>query len=202
MGLISAWAAALISPTKESVSRYRGLKGEAQGATGLMLFLPSGYRVLNDLLIPFGDATSQIDHAVVSNYGIFVIESKNVSGSIYGKPDDSRWTACLGPKKFSFYNPIRQNATHIRALMEVTGLAEHYFHSVVFFWSDHCRFATPMPDNVRQMGLCSYIQSKRRFLLATEDVTRMVSKIESRRRPNSKENMAAHIEALKRRFPS
>ena len=42
------------------------------------------YFVLNDLYLKNGAKTTQIDHIVVSIYGIFVIETKTYKGWIYG----------------------------------------------------------------------------------------------------------------------
>lgn len=38
------------------------------------------YIVLHDLLLPYKDGTTQIDHVIISPYGIFVIETKNYTG--------------------------------------------------------------------------------------------------------------------------
>ncbi|HZZ58376.1 MAG TPA: nuclease-related domain-containing protein, partial [Opitutaceae bacterium] len=137
----------------------------------------------------------------VSNFGIFVIESKNISGAIYGSPQDREWTVCLGCSKFRLYNPLRQNAAHIKALAAATLLPERYFHSLVFFWSDNCQFKTPMPENVRRAGLCSYIQGKRRYLLSNADVRNALLRIAAKRIPSTRENIDAHVANLRRRHP-
>jgi hypothetical protein len=152
--------------------------------------------VVNNLLLPMPQGTTQIDHVVVSNYGVFVIESKNISGTIYGSAEDKYWTVCRGPSKFRLYNPLRQNATHIRALAGATGLPVRFFHSLVFFWSDNCRFKTPIPSNVLQTGLCGYIKSHRRFLLSSEDVRMAIHAIEETKLATTRANAEAHIASL------
>ena len=77
------------------------------------------YRVLNDITIPTPKGSSQIDHLVVSIYGIFVIETKNYDGWIYGGEHAEYWTQNLYGNKYQLYNPILQNAGHIRALRRV-----------------------------------------------------------------------------------
>jgi len=199
MGFFSSLAAALSDPSKENMNRLKGAKGEAQAASGMFLFLPLEYKVINDILLPTPKGTAQIDHMIVSNYGIFVIESKNISGSIYGSADDKEWTVCRGKSKFQFFNPLWQNAGHIRALAGVTRLPEGLFHSLIFFWSDDCQFKTPMPENVLQMGLCDYITSKRRYLLSNSDVRMAIRTINATRLKTTKKNMDAHVASLKRR---
>jgi hypothetical protein len=200
MGFLSSLAAAVLDPSKEKTNRWKGAKGEAQAASGMFLFLPSGYTVMNDIMLPTPKGTTQIDHVVVSNYGIFVVESKNIAGAVYGSEGDEHWTVCRGPAKFTIFNPLRQNAAHIKALAAATGLPENLFHSLVFFWSDDCSFKTPMPDNVRRTGLCAYIRSKRRYLMANGDVEAAIKRIEASRVPSTKANEEAHAANLKRRF--
>src|SRR5262249_8834416 len=50
------------------------------------------YRLFNDLILPALDGTTQIDHVIVSRYGVFVIETKNMKGWIFGSADQAVWT--------------------------------------------------------------------------------------------------------------
>lgn len=77
------------------------------------------YRVLNDVIIPTPNGSSQIDHLVVSVFGIFVIETKNYSGWILGAEHAEYWTPNIYGKKYKIYNPILQNAGHVRALRRI-----------------------------------------------------------------------------------
>lgn len=77
------------------------------------------YRVLNNVTIPTPKGSSQIDHLVVSVYGIFVIETKNYNGWIYGGEYAEYWIQNIYGKKYQFYNPILQNGGHVRALRRV-----------------------------------------------------------------------------------
>jgi hypothetical protein len=88
-------------------------------------WLPKEYIVLNDIMLPTQYSTTQIDHIVVSPYGIFVIETKNYKGWIFGHENSEEWKqSLLGKKKWygwtsqknSFRNPIRQNQAHTRAV--------------------------------------------------------------------------------------
>jgi len=85
--------------------------------------LPEGYAKLHNVIIPNGKTTSQIDHIVVSPYGIFVIETKNYQGLIYGGENAEYWTQNIYGHKKQFYNPIQQNQRHIKALQHL--LAEY-----------------------------------------------------------------------------
>ena len=92
-----------------------------------------GRRFFNDVLLEIGNTSCQIDHIVVSIFGIFVIETKNYSGIIYGKEKDNKWTQYLGDRKYRFYNPIKQNERHIEVLKQCLGCPKEYFIPVVVF---------------------------------------------------------------------
>ena len=79
-----------------------------------------GYYV-SDVIIPYGTKSTQVDHIYFSNRGIFVIETKNYSGRVYGKEDATYWTQVLayGNKKERLYNPVKQNQTHVNAIRKI-----------------------------------------------------------------------------------
>ena len=99
--------------------KLRGKIGEDAVAGSLEGLPKDEYRVLNDVTIPTATGSSQIDHIVVSIYGIFVIETKNYNGWIYGGENSEYWTQNIYGNKQQFYNPILQNAGHVRALRRV-----------------------------------------------------------------------------------
>ncbi len=61
---------------------------------------------------------TQIDCLALSEQGIFVFESKDFNGWIYGRGTDRYWTETInfGQEKHQFYNPVKQNQLHIAAL--------------------------------------------------------------------------------------
>ncbi len=97
----------------------KGKVGENVVARKLSHLPKDQYRVLNNVTIPTSKGSSQIDHIVVSTYGIFVIETKNYNGWIYGGENAEYWTQNIYGNKYQLYNPILQNAGHVRALKRV-----------------------------------------------------------------------------------
>lgn len=96
--------------------------------------LPEEYVIINDLLLETADGrTHQIDHVIVSPYGIFVIETKAYMGKIYGGQYSQNWTEYLAGTGYEFYNPIRQNYGHKKVLAELTNLPEKAFIPIVVF---------------------------------------------------------------------
>lgn len=92
------------------------------------------YKYHSDLLIPNSKSStgySQIDHIIITPYGIFVIETKNYQGTIYGGKDRKTW---LVNGKFKMMNPILQNYGHIQAIKDIIDPKFHeYFISIVSF---------------------------------------------------------------------
>lgn len=77
------------------------------------------YIIFSDLIIPSTSEmirSTQIDHVIVSIYGIFCLETKSHQGSIYGGYKSKYWKQYLGGKSFDLYSPIRQNHHHVKSL--------------------------------------------------------------------------------------
>jgi hypothetical protein len=77
-------------------SGKKGIQGEKQVARRLRRLDSRQYIVLSDLLLPCGSRLTQIDHVVVSVYGIFVIETKNYHGTISGSIWKEFWVQTCG----------------------------------------------------------------------------------------------------------
>ena len=101
--------------------RLKGKRGEKQVAA-LLAFLPKdNYKVINDLMIQSGGHSTQIDHVVISVYGVFVIETKYYQGWIYGGKDSEYWTQNIYGNKYRLLNPLWQNQGHIKTIARVIG---------------------------------------------------------------------------------
>ncbi len=109
--------------------RSKGKRGEKQVAALLSLLPKKEYKVINDLLLQSGGYSTQIDHVVVSIYGIFVIETKYYKGWIYGGENSEYWTQNIHGHKNQLRNPLWQNQGHIKAitrLLEDPGMIPIY----------------------------------------------------------------------------
>ncbi len=100
--------------------------------------------LLNNVIIKNNDTTAEIDHILITEYGVFVFETKSYAGTIYGQEDELNWTQVLnfGRTKNIFYNPIKQNKTHIYAL-------DKLFHfSQKIFFINMVIFTKSMPNQI------------------------------------------------------
>lgn len=101
--------------------RSKGKRGEKQVAALLALLPKKSYKVINDLLIQSGGHSTQIDHVVVSVYGIFVIETKYYQGWIYGGENSEFWTQNIYGNKYQLRNPLWQNQGHVKTIARLIG---------------------------------------------------------------------------------
>jgi restriction system protein len=127
------------------------------------------YRRFHNIILPARNGTAQIDHLLVSRYGLFIVETKNIKGWIFGSKSQPKWTQVLYKRKYSFQNPIRQTFRQKKVLCEFLGLDESTVHTVVYFVGD-CKFKTPLPANVLKSGLGRYIKGFQYQILSYEDV--------------------------------
>lgn len=116
----------------------------------------TGYPTYTNLIVPGTDAsanTAEIDVLLLTAKGIFVFESKNYAGWIFGSANQRQWTATLSKtKRERFYNPVLQNRTHVRALAAYLGIPERAFRSYIVF-SARCVFKE-VPDDTAEYCIC------------------------------------------------
>lgn len=113
--------------------KIKGYIGEKE-VSFILSFLPSDkYKIIHNILIKSNNKTIQIDHVVISIYGIFVIETKNYKGWITGSDNSEYWTKNMFGNKDYFYNPIKQNKAHILALSKQLGIRLNEFIPIIAF---------------------------------------------------------------------
>lgn len=105
------------------------------------------YNILQNLYLPtYNGKTTEIDLVMIHTIGIFVFESKNYGGWIFGSENQRYWTQCFPNKeKYRFYNPIMQNNTHINTLIKETNINRNNFYSFIIF-SKRCELKK-VPEN-------------------------------------------------------
>lgn len=155
------------------------------------------YHRIHNLILPANGGTTQIDHVLVSVFGIFVIETKNMSGWIFGNERSPKWTQSLYGRKFPFQNPLHQNYRHTKALEEFLNLPKECFLPVVFFVGD-CELKTELPENVLTRGLSGYIKSHRTEKLTPAEVSDVFCRLSSAKlAPVSTHSL--HVSGLQKR---
>lgn len=93
----------------------------------------SSYTVINDVLIKTAEGTTQIDHIVVSESGIFVIETKHMTGKVYASDHAEHWKVYYGKRCRKLFNPFRQNYGHVKNLESLLSAPEEAFKPILVF---------------------------------------------------------------------
>ena len=130
------------------------------------------YRRFHDVIIPSSNGTTQIDHILVSPFGLFIVETKNKKGWIYGSESQSKWTQVVYKNKYSFQNPLRQTYRHKKVLSKFLDLDESNIETIVYFNGDS-KFKTELPSNVLSYGLGSYIKQFQDTVLSNDEIERI-----------------------------
>lgn len=102
--------------------------------------LKGHHRLLTNLYVPRKDGkTTEVDVVMLSETGVYVFESKNYSGWIFGDEQYKNWTQSLGNRqKYQFYNPIWQNNAHINAINFVLKLDDQDLYKSYIVFSERC----------------------------------------------------------------
>ncbi len=162
-----------------STSSYKGKVGERKVNSKLKFKLNRNYTIYQDLTFRLkGGRTTQVDHVVLSPYGIFVIETKNMKGWIFGSEKQKKWTQVIYREKNHFQNPIFQNYRHLKTISDILNVNEKSLHSVIVFIGDS-KFKTQIPNNVFNNGkYISYIKSFKDKVFNDTELQQMKVKIE------------------------
>lgn len=125
---------ALIYATFRRSPKVLGQIGERR-VYSILTKLPDEYNLFNDVLLQTKiGRTMQIDHIVVSPYGIFVIETKNYQGIIIGNGNSDEWRQNIWGNEYNLYNPEMQNLSHVNVLRQILPYkAGRNVHSIVVF---------------------------------------------------------------------
>lgn len=84
------------------IPQIKGFIGEKVVANVLNSLPKNEYKVLNNIMLNTERGSTQIDHVVVSEFGIFVIETKNYKGIITGSEFSDKWTKNMYGKNIHF----------------------------------------------------------------------------------------------------
>ncbi len=168
----------------------------------------SGYsKVLCNIYIPYRGKLSEIDILFIHEKGMYVIESKNYSGWIFGSADGTKWTQCLNRNtKNTFYNPLMQNKTHINAIKQFLRDEKVIVKSYIVF-SDRCEFKK-IPENTSDYTI---LHRNRMLSILREDIRNKdvcytkeeIDRIYDKLKPCteiSKEEKQQHINRIKQNY--
>jgi Nuclease-related domain len=183
--------------------RYRQYQneGEALVLTAVRrYFASSDYYLFNHVTLPLKDGTTQVDHILVSRFGVFVIETKHYSGWIFANPKQAKWTQVLYRRKSSFQNPIFQNLLHVKAVQNLLDfLPPECIQSAVVFTGD-AEFKTAVPEGVFELAdFILHVKECTNEAMTPNRMQFCVGRIETARLAVSGQTDIEHVQNLERR---
>lgn len=183
----------------------KGWMGEVKTQLSQRIFLDSKvYHRIDNFIIRDESGSTQIDHILVSIYGVFVIETKDMDGWIFGNVKSAKWTQMFYNNKTQFQNPLHQNYKHTMSLAEYLGVSHDKTRSVVIFWGGS-KFKTKMPENVIRGGFeggATYIKGFSEIVFTEEEVVNICNKLKSGKAEMSLLSGFRHTQSLKSRYES
>ncbi len=137
----------VFKPSKKA-DKFTGARGEKQ-INDVLRFLANllGGMEFHDIMLWNNSITSQIDNILLTRKALYVIESKDYSGWIFGTDYQEYWKQTFAHyksrrtgqtvSKFSFYNPIKQNIVHIRVLKKsILSLKNIPIYNIIVFGAE------------------------------------------------------------------
>lgn len=177
-------------------------RGEARVSRVLRShFGPPDYHLMNHVTLHMDDGTTEIDHILVSRFGVFVIETKHYTGWLFANETGRSWTQVLFWARFRFQNPILQNKRHVRAVQGLLDfLPPDAVRSVVVFSGD-AEFRTEVPQGVMTIEqLAPYIRCQSEEVMSLNRLQFCVGRLETARLAISAETDVEHVDSLARRY--
>ena len=175
-------------------ARQKGKRGEMRVSSTLSQ-LPEEYVILNDLVFRTEKGTTQIDHVVVSKYGVFTIETKYYRGEIYGDDNRQEWTQIIVTEvtyakkwwktytyvtKNHFYNPVKQSLGHAYTIKKLLSAVPYVkiVPIVVFAGDASLNDVNSKHHVVYEEDLLSVINEYKTTCLRDDDVQSVLSILE------------------------
>ena len=169
---------------------YKGKEGENR-VHNILMQLPDDYVIIDDVILQTNKGTTQIDHIVVSKYGVFAIETKNYRGEIYGDDKRKEWTQMIITdvtyakkwwKTYTYvtkkhlYNPVKQSLAHSIAIKKLLSEwpALRVVPIVVFTGTAVLKDVTSRYYVVYDFNLLETVLSFKTIYLTDNDVRRVV----------------------------
>ena len=118
---------------KHKTPKQKGIEGE-NVISNIIQYAPMYKKIVRNAYIDMNEnKKTEIDIIAISTKGIYVIESKNYEGWILGDEKSNQWCQNIYNKKSYFYNPIKQNQTHIKSINKILQLDEKMYESLIIF---------------------------------------------------------------------
>ena len=184
---------------------YRGYKYQSPSEALLSRVVQANfgapnYHLMNHLTLQLKDGSTQIDHILVSRFGVFVIETKDYKGWIFANAKQANWTQVLFHHRFRFQNPIFQNGRHVRAVQGLLDFLPPGATKSVVVFTGNAEFKTEVPPRVFSIsGLIDYLREHTVEVMSLNRMQFCVGRLETARLGISGKTDVEHVQSLEQR---
>ena len=181
--------------------RFQNASEALVSRTVMQEFGPPDYHLMNHVTVQMDDGTTQIDHILLSRFGVFVIETKHYKGWIFANENHKTWTQVLYRLKYKFQNPIHQNNRHVRAVRDLLDiLPASDVRSIVVF-TGSAEFKTDMPPGVYRLPeMVKYLRAQTDVVMSRNRLQFCVGRLETARLAISDVTDVEHADSLYRKY--
>lgn len=188
-----------------ATGRYRTYslqnRGEAVLAARLMEnFKAPSYHLMNSVTLRRNDGTTQVDHILISRYGVYVIETKHYKGWIFANPRHSMWTQVIFQRKFRLRNPIHQNFGHVRAVQSILDFLPPETISSAVVFTGEAEFKTELPVGVYSIDrFIEHIRSQAKEVMSENRMQFCIGRLEATRLALTQQTDVEHRQYVQRK---
>ncbi|WP_293267706.1 nuclease-related domain-containing protein [Neptunomonas sp.] len=156
------------------------------------------YILHKNITLALEDGSTQIDHIIISLYGIFVIETKNMSGWIYGNKHEKKWRQVFGKKKvILFQNPIHQNYKHVKAVEKYLKIDSKKIVSMVIF-TGNAELKNKQESGIFDLfETTTEIKKHKKRLFNIDELIKLSRRMDVARLPSNRDTDRRHVDHLK-----
>lgn len=221
--IIIIWGLVIIKYNKENEKYKASSYGKQSNKTFIKLLADKGARgeyrtseyldqapfqkkLLFNVYIPNrSGALTELDIVMISTKGIYVVENKNYSGWIFGDEKSKNWCETIKGKKYFFYNPVKQNASHIKNLEKVINVGEEKYKSIIAFNANaNLKKITIESKNLHVMvstKISSFLQEENKLpdQLTNEEIEEIYKKLLPSTQLSDEEKKQ-HIERIQKQY--
>ena len=163
-------------------------------------FLQPDFHLLNHITLKLKDGTTQIDHILVSRFGVFVIETKDYKGWIFANATHANWTQVVFGRKYQFQNPLFQNMRHMQAVTELLDFLPKEVIKPLVVFVGQAEFKTEMPKGVFKLKeMTDHLKSQTDEVMTLNRMQFCVGRLETARLAVTGQTDLEHVESLQRR---
>jgi Nuclease-related domain len=187
------------------LARYRATsfqnRGEALVSQMIQAnFSSPDFHLLSHITLKLRDGTTQVDHILVSRFGVFVIETKDYNGWIFANAKHANWTQVMFGRKYRFQNPIFQNMRHTQAVSDLLDFLPREAIKPLVIFVGQAQFKTDRPPGVFTLPeLIEQIRSQTDEVLSLNRMQFCVGRLETARLAITGNTDLEHVQNLQRR---